>query len=160
MGGTKRALRAGAVVALALVLTTLTACDGGIPNSMPVNQDGENVLFVLNQNEVEVHIQISIDPDTNAQKFAWLIPIQQIPEFEVGSQPLFDALLQSSVPVYQLNQTFEQCGENGISGGLTGRPGAPRSSRCRCSGSRAARCRPRDPARASPSRGARRLSGR
>ncbi|MBZ5710390.1 DUF2330 domain-containing protein [Nannocystis pusilla] len=105
-----------------------TACDGGIPNSMPVNQDGENVLFVLNQNEVEVHIQISIDPDTNAQKFAWLIPIQEVPEFEVGSQPLFDALLQSSVPVYQLNQTFEQCGEDGISGGLSsgsnGDPGA------------------------------------
>ncbi|MCY1063268.1 DUF2330 domain-containing protein [Nannocystis sp. RBIL2] len=94
-------------------------CEGGLPNSMPVNQDGENVLFVLNQNEVEVHIQISIDPNTNAQKFAWLIPIAQIPEFEVGSQPLFDALLNSSVPTYQLQQTFEVCGEDGISGGLS-----------------------------------------
>ncbi|MDC0718801.1 DUF2330 domain-containing protein [Nannocystis bainbridge] len=94
-------------------------CDGGLPNSMPVNQDGENVLFVLDQNEVEVHIQISIDPNTNAQKFAWLIPIAQIPEFEVGSQPLFDALLNSSVPTYQVQQTFEVCGEDGISGGIT-----------------------------------------
>jgi MYXO-CTERM domain-containing protein len=66
-----------------------------------------------------VHIQISIDPNTNAQKFAWLVPIAQVPEFEVGSQPLFDALLNASVPTYQLNQTFEQCGENGLSGGLT-----------------------------------------
>lgn len=96
-----------------------TACDGGIPNSMPVNQDGENVLFVLGQNEVEVHIQISIDPDTNAEKFAWLIPISQVPEFEVGSQPLFDALLQSSVPTYQTLQSFEVCGEGGLSGGFT-----------------------------------------
>ncbi|WAS99406.1 DUF2330 domain-containing protein [Nannocystis punicea] len=113
----------GAAWALALPQTAEACggvfCDGGLPNSMPVNQDGENVLFVLNQNEVEVHIQISIDPNTNAQKFAWLIPISQIPEFEVGSQPLFDALLQSSVPTYQLQQTFEICGEDGISGGLS-----------------------------------------
>ncbi|MDC0717121.1 DUF2330 domain-containing protein [Nannocystis bainbridge] len=97
----------------------VNGCDGGVPGPMPVNQDGENVLFVLNPGEVEVHIQISIDPDTNAQKFAWLIPIAQIPEFEVGSQPLFDALLQASVPQYGLTQTFEQCGEEGISAGLT-----------------------------------------
>ncbi|PCC72614.1 Myxococcales GC_trans_RRR domain-containing protein/MYXO-CTERM domain-containing protein [Nannocystis exedens] len=97
----------------------VNGCDGGVPGPMPVNQDGENVLFVLNPGEVEVHIQISIDPNTNAQKFAWLIPIAQIPEFEVGSQPLFDALLQASVPQYGLNQSFEQCGDQGLSGGLT-----------------------------------------
>ncbi|MFZ6180628.1 DUF2330 domain-containing protein [Nannocystis pusilla] len=97
----------------------VNGCDGGVPGPMPVNQDGENVLFVLNPGEVEVHIQISIDPDTNAQKFAWLVPIAQIPEFEVGSQPLFDALLQASVPQYGLSQSFEQCGDDSISGGLT-----------------------------------------
>ena len=99
-------------------------CDGGVPGPMPVNQDGENVLFVLSPGEVEVHIQISIDPNTNAQKFAWLIPIAQVPEFEVGSQPLFDALLQASVPQYGLNQTFELCGEQGVSAsGLTAASG-------------------------------------
>ena len=97
----------------------VNGCDGGVPGPMPVNQDGENVLFVLSPGEVEVHIQISIDPNTNAQKFAWLIPIAQIPEFEVGSQPLFDALLQASVPQYGLTQSFESCGEGSISGGLT-----------------------------------------
>ncbi|WAS92246.1 DUF2330 domain-containing protein [Nannocystis punicea] len=97
----------------------VNGCDGGVPGPMPVNQDGENVLFVLNPGEVEVHIQISIDPNTNAQKFAWLIPIAQIPEFEVGSQPLFDALLQASVPQYGLNQSFEQCGDQGNSSGLS-----------------------------------------
>ncbi|HEY8378557.1 MAG TPA: DUF2330 domain-containing protein, partial [Nannocystis sp.] len=100
-------------------------CDGGVPGPMPVNQDSENVLFVLRPGEVEVHIQISIDPNTNAQKFAWLIPIAQIPEFEVGSQPLFDALLQATVPQYGLTQRVETCGEQnfdsagGEPGGLT-----------------------------------------
>ncbi|HEY8375892.1 MAG TPA: hypothetical protein VIK91_05350, partial [Nannocystis sp.] len=86
-----RAAAACAALGTAWTLTTpqtaeacgANGCDGGIPNSMPVNQDGENVLFVLNKGMVEVHIQISIDENTNAQKFAWLIPIAQIPEFEV-----------------------------------------------------------------------------
>jgi len=101
----------------------VNGCDGGVPGPMPVNQDGENVLFVLNPGEVEVHIQISIDPNTNAQKFAWLIPIAEIPEFEVGSQPLFDALLQASVPQYGLTQSFESCGDNGISSSITAASG-------------------------------------
>lgn len=99
-----------------------TNCDGGVPGPMPVNQDSEDVIFVLNPGEVEVHIQISIDENTNAQKFAWMIPIAAIPEFEVGSQPLFDALRNASVPQYGLNTTQEICGDSGLSGGLSGAP--------------------------------------
>jgi hypothetical protein len=39
-----------------------------------------------------VHIQISYDPNTNAEKFAWMIPLTAVPEFSVGSQPLFDQI--------------------------------------------------------------------
>ena len=103
-----------------------TNCDGGVPGPMPVNQDSEDVIFVLNPGEVEVHIQISIDPNTNAQKFAWMIPIAAVPEFEVGSQPLFNALRNASVPQYGLNTTQEICGDGGLSGGLSS--GAPNDS--------------------------------
>ena len=97
----------------------MNGCDGGVPQPMPVNQDSEDVLFVLNPGEVEVHIQISIDPNTNAQKFGWIVPIAAVPEFEVGSQPLFDALRNGSVPQYGLNTTQEICGDSGISGGIS-----------------------------------------
>ena len=97
----------------------MNGCDGGVPQPMPVNQDSEDVLFILNPGEVEVHIQISIDPNTNAQKFGWIVPIAAVPEFEVGSQPLFDALRNGSVPQYGLNTTQEICGDSGLSGGIS-----------------------------------------
>lgn len=86
-------------------------CDSG-PNAMPVDQTGENILFVLDGNTVEAHIQIQYDPDTEASKFAWMIPVIALPEFEVGSQTLFDNMLAGSVPFYGFNTAQEFCGED------------------------------------------------
>lgn len=77
---------------------------------MPVDQTGETILFVLEDGTVEAHIQIEYDPETEAQRFAWVIPVMSVPEFSVGSQPLFDALLTSSVPRYGTQTWFEPCG--------------------------------------------------
>ncbi|HLT39094.1 MAG TPA: DUF2330 domain-containing protein, partial [Enhygromyxa sp.] len=85
-----------------------TFCDAG-PTSMPVDQTGENILFHIGDNTVEAHIQIQIDPDTSAEQFAWVIPVMALPEFEVGSQPLFDALLNGSVPRYGRDFTTDTC---------------------------------------------------
>lgn len=106
----------------------MNGCDGGQQSPMPVNQDSEDVLFVLNPGEVEVHIQISIDENTNAEKFAWMIPIAAIPEFEVGSQPLFDALRNASVPQYGMMTTQEVCGEGNQNGGSGLSSGDPNAS--------------------------------
>ena len=92
-----------------------TFCDGGVPGPMPVDQTGENVIFVIGGEKAEVHIQISYDPNTNAQKFAWMIPLTALPEFSVGSQPLFDQVLNGTVPMYGLNTTFEDCGNGSFS---------------------------------------------
>lgn len=86
-----------------------TFCDN-FPNALPVDQTGENILFILEPNQIEVHIQIQYDPDTNAQKFAWMVPMPAVPEFEVGSELLFQELLRATVPTYGLNTTFEFCG--------------------------------------------------
>ena len=98
-----------------------TFCDNGVPGPMPVDQTGENVIFVLGDTELEVHIQINIDPNTNAEKFGWLVPLAAVPEFSVGSQPLFASLLAASVPTYGLNTTFESCG-GGDSASASGPP--------------------------------------
>ena len=96
-----------------------TFCDGGVPGPMPVDQTGENVIFVMGGDKAEVHIQISYDPNTNANKFAWMIPLATVPDFSVGSQPLFDRVLAATVPLYNLTQSFESCdfGDEGGSGG-------------------------------------------
>ncbi len=83
-----------------------TFCDTG-PMAMPVDQTGENILFVLDGNTVEAHIQIQYDPDTEAEKFAWVIPVQTLPQFSVGSEQLFQNLLAGSVPVYGFDATSD-----------------------------------------------------
>ncbi len=81
-------------------------CDGG-PMPMPVDQTGENILFVWQGDTIEAHIQIQYTGE--AAKFGWVIPLQSVPSFEVGSQPLFDALLAASVPTYGYSTTADDC---------------------------------------------------
>lgn len=105
----------------ALVLTTPqeanacggTFCDAG-PTSMPVDQTGENILFVMGEDYTEAHIQIQYDPDTEASEFSWIVPLTELPEFGVGSELLFDAVLTSSVPRYGFNNVFtgQSCGDD------------------------------------------------
>ncbi|HRI11111.1 MAG TPA: DUF2330 domain-containing protein, partial [Nannocystaceae bacterium] len=122
-----RSLLLGAPVAAALLAHAAPAhacggfsCDG--PTGMAVDQSGENILFAFTGNSVEVHIQVQYDPNTEASKFAWLIPIQSLPEFHVGSQVLFDNVLNGTVPFYGVNTTTEVCGEGGSGGGGSGAP--------------------------------------
>jgi hypothetical protein len=88
-----------------------TFCDNG-PQPMPVEQTGETIVFVLDGAEVEVHIQIQYDPTTEAEQFAWLVPVTALPEFSVGSQQLFANLLAGTVPSYGLGNFFEPCDDS------------------------------------------------
>lgn len=113
-----RALRVGIVGATAAIAAMVALqprpaqacgglfCDGG-PMPMPVDQSGENILFVWQGDTIEAHIQIQYDGE--AAKFGWVIPLQSVPSFEVGSQPLFDALLAASVPTYGYSSTADDC---------------------------------------------------
>jgi MYXO-CTERM domain-containing protein len=113
----------GGALALAVPLLTSTPaeacggtfCDNG-PTTMPVDQTGENILFHLTDTTVEAHIQIQYDPDSGADAFAWVIPVMAIPEFEVGSQFLFDAMLAGSVPSYGLSVQTDSCGNDEAAG--------------------------------------------
>ena len=83
---------------------------------MPVDQSGENVLFVLEDGQVEAHIQIQYTGDP--EQFAWVVPVMAMPEIEVGSDLLFDAALTATVPTFTLVPQSENCdGDNGGGGG-------------------------------------------
>lgn len=86
-----------------------TFCDSG-PMAMPVEQTGETIVFVLDEDAVEVHIQIQYDPTTDAEQFAWVVPVTALPEFSVGSQQLIANLTAATVPSYGLGAWFEPCG--------------------------------------------------
>jgi len=86
-----------------------TFCDTG-PTAMPVDQTGENILFVMSPNLVEAHIQIQYQGAP--ERFAWVIPVQALPEFEVGSQILFNNLLAGTVPSFGFTTTRDDCGDS------------------------------------------------
>jgi hypothetical protein len=100
-----------------------TFCDSG-PNAMPVDQTGENILFVMDGGYTEAHIQIQYDPDTDAENFAWLVPVSVIPEFSVGSEAMFQAVLAGTVPQYGFQRTSDDCGSPGGDDGGAAPPSA------------------------------------
>lgn len=82
-----------------------TFCDN--VTGMAVDQTGENILFAINENRIDAHIQIQYDPMSGAESFAWVVPVSSIPDFSVGSDQLFSNLLNGSVPFYGTRQVFE-----------------------------------------------------
>ncbi|HMI84909.1 MAG TPA: DUF2330 domain-containing protein [Polyangiaceae bacterium] len=92
-----------------------TFCDIG-PRAMPVDQTGENILFVMDAGKVEAHIQIQYRGD--AARFSWILPVPALPEIEVGSDPLFAKLLAGTVPTFGYSTQRDSCGTV-ITGGAT-----------------------------------------
>jgi MYXO-CTERM domain-containing protein len=72
-----------------------TFCDGG-PAPMPVDQRGEDILFVQDGPELEVHVRIQYEGE--AERFAWVVPLYAVPEISVGSDPLFVRLTEGTAP--------------------------------------------------------------
>ena len=93
-----------------------TFCDAG-PTVMPVDQTGESIAFWLDESGdepyTEAHIQIQYEGD--AERFAWIIPVMEVPEVLVGSQALFDNLLSATVPTFTTNsRTIGDCGGGSV----------------------------------------------
>jgi MYXO-CTERM domain-containing protein len=81
-----------------------TFCDNtAIP--MPVDQRGEDILFVQDGPDIEVHVRIEYEGE--AERFAWLVPIQAVPEISVGSEYLFAALADATAPDWTRSHDYE-----------------------------------------------------
>ncbi len=82
---------------------------------MPVDQSGENILFVIDETTVEAHVQIQYQGDPEA--FAWVVPVMAAPEIEAGSDALFRNLLSATAPTFRTTTVFEDCGSQRERGG-------------------------------------------
>jgi MYXO-CTERM domain-containing protein len=80
-----------------------TFCDGG--NPMPVDQTGEDILFVRDGDEIEVHVRITYTGE--AERFAWMVPLAALPAVSVGSEALFVEVSRATIPVWTTARTFE-----------------------------------------------------
>jgi len=100
-----------------------TFCDNPGQNQppMPVDQTGENILFAFDGEYVEAHVQIQYTGDP--ERFAWVVPVPAMPELSVGSQPLFLSLLNSTVPTFQISNSFAACDMGGSGVGSSSNAG-------------------------------------
>ncbi len=89
-----------------------SACGGFFCNRvnagdpLPVAQTGENVLFSVDPgenglNKLEAHIQIFYAGP--ADKFSWVVPVDNKPVLDVGTNQVFQALEAATRPRFQLN---------------------------------------------------------
>ncbi len=80
-----------------------TFCDGQQP--MPVDQTGEDILFVRDGLEFEAHVRIQYTGEVD--RFAWLVPLPAVPEVSIGSELLFVALAREAIPVWSTSLDYE-----------------------------------------------------
>jgi MYXO-CTERM domain-containing protein len=83
--------------------------------SVPIVQAGERILFAMENGTVTAHIQIQYAGD--AREFGWLLPLPSVPDLQLGTDELFNGLVNATQPKYRLVSKYEgNCGFN-----LTGR---------------------------------------
>jgi hypothetical protein len=80
------------------------------PTLLPVAQTGENVLFSMDrtaagQYHLEAHIQIFYAGP--ASKFSWVVPVDAMPELDLGSNAVFAALDGATRPQIMVNRKRE-----------------------------------------------------
>jgi hypothetical protein len=81
-----------------------TFCDGAGPVPMPVDQTGEDILFVRDGDQIEAHVRIEYTGE--AERFAWMIPLPAVPEVSLGCDELFSRLSGATIPFWNTQRTF------------------------------------------------------
>src|SRR5262249_47649462 len=103
----KRTLLALALMAPLFDWNRAEACGGFFCSVTPIDQSGEKILFALDQNGIEVHVQIAYTG--NDADFAWVVPTRKPPTLGVGVDALFTALGQATSPRFQPTYHYPSC---------------------------------------------------
>ena len=72
--------------------------------TVPIVQAGEAIAFHMDGNKVTAHIQITYKG--KAEEFGWLLPVEAIPDLQVGTDELFVQLISTTQPVYRLQAEY------------------------------------------------------
>ncbi|MEM9453986.1 MAG: DUF2330 domain-containing protein [Myxococcota bacterium] len=80
-----------------------------------VEQTGLNVVYARDGDVVEAHIQIQHRGDEGTE-LGWVVPVMARPEVSIGSDPLFDRLLEGTVPLFRVRRNEEDNCSRGFSG--------------------------------------------
>jgi MYXO-CTERM domain-containing protein len=105
-----RALAAVAALGGASLLSSpASACGGFFCQNIPVDQSGEEILFGVNPDTGRVRATIRIFYQGDAQDFAWVLPLPNVPEISTGSDMVFDRLKSLTSPRFELEWPNDEC---------------------------------------------------
>jgi hypothetical protein len=78
---------------------TASACGGLFCSTTPVNQQGEQIIFEMNDDgTISAYVQINYTGA--ATNFAWVVPVPTVPEVDVADMATFDELDLLTQPVF------------------------------------------------------------
>ncbi len=81
------------------------ACGGFFCNNQPIDQAGEKILFIVDEDGGEVTAHIQIQYAGEASDFSWVVPVVAPPTFDVGSDEIFTRLLPPTTPVHRVESS-------------------------------------------------------
>ena len=100
-----------ALAAPLLAPAVAQACGGFFCQNVPVDQTGENIVFVADGTTVQAFVQVQYQGE--ATEFAWIIPTPSLPEVGVSSDAIFPYFAQTYRRAAYLNATYHgTCGSN------------------------------------------------
>jgi MYXO-CTERM domain-containing protein len=101
----------GATLAVALGTTGRASACGGFWCSVanPVEQTSEQIIFVQNADSTTTCV-VDIAYQGPSEHFAWVVPVEGVPQIDVSSGMAFDRLAGQTAPQYVMNRHVEgQC---------------------------------------------------
>jgi uncharacterized protein (TIGR03382 family) len=98
-----------ALAAPLLAPAVAQACGGFFCQNVPVDQTGENIVFVADGTTVQAFVQVQFQGE--ATEFAWIIPTPSLPEVGVSSDAIFGYFAQNYRRAAYINTTYHgTCG--------------------------------------------------
>ena len=77
------------------------SCGGFFCSNLPMNQTSERILFIAEDEQVSVHVQIQFVG--TAEDFAWVLPVPSVPELSVSHNEIFRQLQFATQPTFILD---------------------------------------------------------
>jgi hypothetical protein len=95
-------LMGGLALSAFMIPSDASACGGFFCSQEPIDQTAEQIAFAVNPetNTVDAHIRIFYQG--NAEDFAWIVPVKNVPELFISTEELFNVIGWQTDPQFNL----------------------------------------------------------
>lgn len=101
-------LMVGSVFLASQSPSVVDACGGLFCQNVPVDQQGERIIFAVNNDET-ISAYVQINYTGSAPDFSWVVPVPSVPELDVAEVDTFDELSRLTVPTFIPPEEVPDC---------------------------------------------------